>query len=214
MQSVTATEREEGRDRVPTLFCFFQSLQHSPQSNSVTLNMMAARSCEIAGKIYYSIPYNNPDDYHLSNNCSENLKPYISLRSSVLSISGRKLIGAFSTVCPIVIQFTRINLAVRKQCITQHSAFLLFNRTYYKPTDTQRPSHSCATTVLDKPSYSFLPCNQLEHACLVRRNDMEQKVQRRKTDQKEVFWKQMAQYLRTKQIHLLQNVQVKKNQIL
>jgi hypothetical protein len=96
-------EREEGRDRVPTPFCFFQSLQHSPKPNSVTLNMMAARSCEISGKTYYSTLYNNPDDYHLSNNCREKLKPYITIMSSVLSISGRKLTGAFGIVCPIVI---------------------------------------------------------------------------------------------------------------
>jgi hypothetical protein len=63
---------------------------------------------------------------------------------------------------------------------------------YYKQSDTQRPSHYYAITILDKPSYSFLPCNLVEHASLVRRSDMEQKVQRRKTDQEEVFWKQIT----------------------
>jgi hypothetical protein len=106
-------KREEGRDRAQSPFCFFQSLQHSPEPNSVTLNMMAARSCEISGKTYYySTSYNNPGNYHLSNNCRESLKPYITVMSSVLSISGRKLTGAFGIVCPIAIYFTCINLAV------------------------------------------------------------------------------------------------------
>jgi hypothetical protein len=65
--------------------------------------MMAALSCVISGKTYYSTPYNNPDDYRLSNNCRENLKPYITITSSVTSISDRKLTGAFGIVCPIVI---------------------------------------------------------------------------------------------------------------
>jgi len=74
---------------------------------------------------------------------------------------------------------------------TQHSGFLVFNRTYHKSSDTQRPSQSCAITVLDKPTYSFLQCNLVADQGLVRRTDMEQ-IQRRKTDQKEVFWKQMT----------------------
>lgn len=36
---VTATEREEGTDRVPTPVCLFQPFQRSPEPNSVTLNI-------------------------------------------------------------------------------------------------------------------------------------------------------------------------------
>lgn len=65
--------------------------------------MMAARSCEMLMKTYYSTPYKNPDDYHLNNNCRESLKTYVTIMSSIMSISSRKLTGAFGIVCPIAI---------------------------------------------------------------------------------------------------------------
>jgi hypothetical protein len=47
---ITFTAREEGTDRVPSLFYFFQSIQHPPEPNSVTLKTTAARSFETSGK--------------------------------------------------------------------------------------------------------------------------------------------------------------------
>jgi hypothetical protein len=46
---------------------------------------------------------NNPDNYHLSNNSRESLKTCITILGLVLSISDRKLTGAFGIIGPIAI---------------------------------------------------------------------------------------------------------------